>query len=158
MKLNQYWQAVKNAFYKELSSTVLIWSCVWGVWIAFCPFLGFHTALVFVCSWVFALNFSIVLGLSMLINNPWTMLPVYYFDYKVGVYGYLMLWGAVPENPFWLQPVLAYMQKQIQIPHFSLWAFIVGGVCTATVAAMITYLVAVGYVFFKSSVEPKDQL
>lgn len=157
MKLKQYWHSVKASFYRELSWSVLTWSSVWGVWIAFCPFLGLHTALVFLCSWLFSLNFAIVFGLSVLINNPWTMLPIYYFDYWVGMYWYTQIVGAVPENPFFLSEILLYIQKTLLIPAFSFWAFIVGGIGVATVAAFITYIFFMGYYFLRLSVNAKGK-
>lgn len=158
MKLKQYWQSVKTAFYTELSWSVLTWSSVCGIWIAFCPFLGLHTMLVFVCSWLFSLNVAVVLGLSVLINNPWTMLPVYYFDYQVGMYLYFYTIGQIPENPFWLQFVLIYMQKNLLIPSFSFWAFMIGGLFVATAAAVITYSFFIGYGFFKTDINAKDKV
>lgn len=139
MKLKQYLQSVKAAFYSELSWSVLMWSTVWGVWIAFCPFVGFHTALAFLCTWLFSLNIAIVLGLSVLINNPWTMVPVYYFDYRVGIYWYSTFVGHVPENPIFLQFAMQYIQNILLIPAFSFWSFIVGGLLVATIAAVMTY-------------------
>lgn len=157
MNLKRYWHSVKMSFYNELSWSVLIWSAFWGVWIAFCPFLGLHTALVFLCSWLFSLNISIVLGLSILINNPWTMLPIYYFDYWVGIYLYMQIIGELPENPFFLQNILVYMQKTLLIPAFSFWAFMVGGIAVATVAAFITYGFFIGYYFLRVSINAKGK-
>ena len=69
--------------YEQCVATFTL-SCCMGIYIAFCPFVGFHTAMVFVFSWLFALNVSVVLAVSVLINNPWTMLPVYGFSYFCG--------------------------------------------------------------------------
>src|SRR6187549_4057577 len=57
--------------------------CV-GTYVAFSPFVGFHTALVFFLSWMFSLECTAVLAAAWLINNPWTMLPIYAFTYNVG--------------------------------------------------------------------------
>ena len=157
MKLKQYWLSAKAAFYNELSWPVITWSSVCAVWIAFCPFLGLHTVLAFFCSWLFSLNIAIVLGLSMLINNPWTMIPVYYFDYRMGLYWYIYVVGYIPENPLWLQSVLMYMQKHLLIPSFSFWAFIVGGTVVASIAAILTYTIFVWYAFFKMDINARDQ-
>jgi uncharacterized protein len=47
-----------------------------GVFIAFSPLIGFHTVLGLLASFIFGLNrFAILLGL--LINNPYTLIPIY---------------------------------------------------------------------------------
>ncbi len=54
-----------------------------GVFISISPFFGFHTILALVFSFLFRLNkVATVTGSWM--NNPWTMAPVYYIDYKIG--------------------------------------------------------------------------
>ena len=157
MNLMRYWLSMKTAFYNELSWSVMTWSSVCAVWIAFCPFLGLHTMLSFFCTWLFSLNIAIVLGLSMLINNPWTMFPVYYFDYQMGLYWYFYVIGYIPKNPSWLEPWLIYMQNHLFIPSFSLWAFIVGGIVVACVAALLTYSFFAWYALFRTSINTKDQ-
>jgi uncharacterized protein (DUF2062 family) len=158
MKLKQYWLALKTAFYKELSWPITMRSTVCAVWIAFCPFVGLHTILAFFSSWLFSLNIAIVVGLSMLINNPWTMIPVYYFDYQMGLYWYFYVIGYIPENPLWLDSLLLYMQRHLLIPTFSLWAFIAGGIVVASIAAMITYTIFLWYAFFKVNSKARDQI
>src|SRR4030095_12712908 len=46
-----------------------------GSALAFCPFYGFHMALVGLCTWAFKLNFIALLA-GALINNPWTIMPI----------------------------------------------------------------------------------
>jgi uncharacterized protein (DUF2062 family) len=141
-----YWHSVKTAFRQELSWSKIVYSSAWGVWIAFCPFVGLHTALCFMVSWLLSLNVAILLGLSLCINNPWTMVPIYYFDYKVGHLLYDYFVGYSPKNPFWLESVVIYLQRYVHVPAFSFWAFIVGGTVTATIAAVFTWGIMRQYV------------
>ena len=69
---------------KERSPRILALSLCIGVYIAFCPFVGFHTVLVFALSWILSLNFSVTLASSVFVNNPWTMVPIYSVDYVFG--------------------------------------------------------------------------
>jgi hypothetical protein len=47
-----------------------------GVFVAFFPIIGTHTALVFGLSWIFRVSPMVALGASF-INNPWTIAPLY---------------------------------------------------------------------------------
>src|SRR3990172_4094846 len=47
-----------------------------GVYIAFSPLIGLHTAMVFLFAWLFRLN-TIALLLGSLLNNPWTFGPLF---------------------------------------------------------------------------------
>ena len=46
-----------------------------GVFIAFTPTYGLHTASVVFLAWTFRLNFPAIL-VGSLINNPWTVVPI----------------------------------------------------------------------------------
>ncbi len=54
-----------------------------GVFISISPFFGFHTILALVFSFLFRLNKVATITGSWM-NNPWTVAPVYYIDYKIG--------------------------------------------------------------------------
>ncbi len=58
---------------KDRSPAKLAAAFCMGVYIAFSPFPGFHTAMVFVLSWMCHLNVGVVFASSCVINNPWTM-------------------------------------------------------------------------------------
>jgi uncharacterized protein (DUF2062 family) len=49
-----------------------------GVFIAFSPTIGLHTVSCFLLAWVFRLNKLVVFSGAM-INNPWTMVPMFGF-------------------------------------------------------------------------------
>ena len=81
-------QSLSNFFARlvlqEKSAYKLAASCALGAYIAFSPFVGLHTVMVFAFSWLFALNSAVTWAVSVAINNPWTMMPVYGVDYLVG--------------------------------------------------------------------------
>jgi len=55
-----------------------------GVFVAFSPWLGLHIASAIFLAWVFRLNKVVVLTAS-LINNPWTVVPMYAFCLWFGI-------------------------------------------------------------------------
>ena len=55
-----------------------------GTFIAFSPWIGLHIASAVVLAWLFRLNKVVVLTAS-LINNPWTIVPMYAFCLWFGI-------------------------------------------------------------------------
>ncbi|EKD48985.1 MAG: hypothetical protein ACD_64C00047G0003 [uncultured bacterium] len=99
-----------------------------GIYIAFCPFVGFHTALVFLFAWLFALNFAVMLSVSMLVNNPWTMVPVYGAGHMFGDWVLSLLGVDHYEwNPSWIISLNNWAHAAIGLQGFSFWAFMIGG-------------------------------
>lgn len=74
----------KSLLKREYCAHKFALSCCIGAYIAFSPFIGLHTIMVFLFSWLFALNTATMFAVSFLINNPWTMVPVYGSGYLVG--------------------------------------------------------------------------
>ena len=104
-------------FMQEKSAYKLAASCALGAYIAFSPFVGLHTAMVFALSWLFTLNSTVTWAVSVAINNPWTMVPVYFSDYMVG-------------------------DKLAQFFGFTLpasWAFLIGGNLLGLIIGVMLY-------------------
>lgn len=109
-------------------STNLVSSCCLGAYIAFSPFIGLHTVMVFLFTWLFRLNFAVTLAFSLLINNPWTMVPVYGADYLFGEFlFYLMGINSRAWNPGWVELLNTKVNSFIPIPGLSFWSFMIGG-------------------------------
>jgi len=109
-----------------------------GVYIAFSPFLGFHTLLVFLLGWLFSLSIPIVFAVSLLLHNPWTMFFVYAAGYVTGE----LFFAVFPvSNNFlesYLQVIIAY------IPFFDmspavLLRILIGGNILGVFVALIVY-------------------
>lgn len=115
--------------------------CV-GVYIAFSPFPGFHTLMVIASAWFLSLNFAVVFAISCLINNPWTMVPVYASDHIVGdwiCYGLFGLESTVCWNPWWMHSINSWLAHYIAMPTISLWSFLIGGNLLGMGLAILLY-------------------
>ncbi len=56
----------------------------WGVWVAMLPIVGVQMLVVFFLSLVLRANLPVIVALQW-ISNPFTMGPIYYADYKIGM-------------------------------------------------------------------------
>ncbi|TET05932.1 DUF2062 domain-containing protein [Candidatus Dependentiae bacterium] len=134
---------------KERSPRRLSLSCCLGIYIAFSPFVGFHTIMIFFFSWFFKLNPSVTFTSSYLLNNPWTMLPLYVTDYLFGDWFLRFFLGNnfLTLNPSWMswinQPLIHYTG----IKGVSFWSFMVGGNLLGIIVSVILYPILT--VFFR---------
>jgi uncharacterized protein len=125
----------RNASVNQLT----IAACL-GVYIAFSPFIGFHTLMTIVFSWAFALNFFVMFGITTAINNPWTMAFVYGLDYVVGVWLFKLFHLDLEAwNPLWLDQFNEHVQTYTGWSGISLGAFLLGGNVLGVLAAMLFY-------------------
>lgn len=94
----------------------------------FSPFVGLHSLLGFVLAWAFQLNFPVIWIGSHLINNPWTMVPVYSAGYFFGDWLLQGICGidSMSMNPAWMLAINGYLSKYIGM-RISLCSFLVGG-------------------------------
>lgn len=124
----------------EKDSTKLAFGCSLGIYIAFSPFIGFHTAMTFLFSWLFGLNVAVLFTVSMLINNPWTMVPVYGLGYWFGDFLFSCIgFNHHAYNPQWVLVCNAWLQHYIAWEGFSFWAFMLGGNVLGILFALISY-------------------
>jgi len=112
-----------------------------GAYIAFSPFIGFHTLLVFTCAWLLSLDIAAMFAATWLINNPWTMIPVYALDYNVGHLVLRTVCGpeVIALNPNWAQSASEFLGKCFGTNGLSVWAFIVGGNLIGLSVAVMLY-------------------
>jgi uncharacterized protein (DUF2062 family) len=107
--------------------------CV-GLYIAFSPFPGLHTVMMFACKYLFDLHFP-TLFIATSINNPWTMAPFYYFDYECG---YWIIHSLLGLNPSWV----ISLAKIFGTGKICIWSFFIGGnvlgICSAFIGYPIT--------------------
>jgi uncharacterized protein len=106
-----------------------------GSAIAFCPFYGFHMALVGLCTWAFNLNFIALLA-GALINNPWTIVPILGATYWTGA----VLLGR-SESPSFDWSELGFRAIYEQVMPYAV-PFAVGGVVLSLIAALLSYPLA----------------
>jgi uncharacterized protein (DUF2062 family) len=106
-----------------------------GSAIAFCPFYGFHMALVGLCTWAFNLNFIALLA-GALINNPWTIVPILGATYWTGA----VLLGR-SESPSFDWSELGFRAIYEQVMPYAV-PFAVGGAVLSLIAALLSYPLA----------------
>ena len=125
------------------SPQVVLRSWLVGTFIAFSPFVGLHSIMALLSTWLLRLNIIIVFAVAYGINNPWTMIPIYLFEYGIG-YAILHTMLAIPieqANPTWMVLVNEYIRRYVPIKGLSLWAFLLGGHIVSLVAVGISYIV-----------------
>lgn len=121
----------KNSFTHGYSIEKLTLSFCIGIYIAFSPFPGIHTIMMFIAKWLFNINFPI-LFIATSINNPWTMIPFYTFDY---VFGYWFLHKFIGFSPSWHIP----LAKIFGSGNICVWSFFIGGNILGIVIAILSY-------------------
>jgi hypothetical protein len=105
-----------------------------GVFIAFSPTYGLHTASVFFCAWAFRLNFLALMA-GNLLNNPWTFLPI--------VAG--SMWMGLLVDPVGAPPAIEWNDFTLRM----LWEqfrpyvvpFVVGHVLLGIIGAAVGYVI-----------------
>src|SRR5580692_284916 len=109
----------------EKSSQKLATSFSLGAYVAFSPFIGCHTLMVIILCWVFKLHWPTMLASSNLINNPWTMVPVYSAGYFLGDFILHDICGinGLLLNPSWMSWVNEPLGHYLGMPAISLWSF-----------------------------------
>ena len=118
----------------------LAFTCALGIYIGISPFPGFHTVMVLCFAWFFAVNLAVLFAVSVLVSNPWTMVPVYTFDHLFGIW--LLRWLRIDYlqwDPAWMEPVNLFFAKHIGLSGLSPIAFLVGGNVLAVGASVISY-------------------
>lgn len=147
----------KQLLLKESSPHKLSLALCVGIYIAFSPFPGFHTILVFVLSWLLSLNFGIVLASSIAVNNPWTMVPVYGAGYVFGDWICVRTLGVdmCSYNPSWVASFNSLIAHYTGMPAVSLWSFIIGGNILGIGLALIFY--PIFYYLFSSMMHKENK-
>ncbi|MCK9418526.1 MAG: DUF2062 domain-containing protein [Nitrospirae bacterium] len=104
-----------------------------GIFIAFSPTIGLHTASVFFFAWIFRLN-KLVVFTAAFVNNPWTMVPLY---------GFCLWFGIIITGSTIVTPVIAWQTLTVSSAYHILrpylWPFVAGTVVAGVIAAMVSY-------------------
>lgn len=140
-------------FKYETSAKKLALACSIALYIAFSPFIGFHTMMLIVSGWLFNLNIPLLLLVGYTINNPLTMVPIYLSGYVCGywiLHTFLHL-NVVVYNPWWMHSLNDFLYTTVGIPKISFWAFLIGGNIVGIFLALLSYPLL--YRFFKKSAD-----
>lgn len=131
---------LKKLIYEEQSSHRLAVSFCLGIYIAFSPFVGLHTVMIFVFSWIFKLNFAVMFASAYFVNNIWTAVPIYALDY---IFGYWLVhdFGQITNliNPWWMSTVEWFIENKLGFTKPCLWSFLIGGNVLGIVLALLCY-------------------
>lgn len=121
-----------------------------GIYIAISPFPGLHTAMVFFFSWLLRLNFFVTFAVNTVVNNPWTMVPVYAADYFCGNVVCYSFFGHnfIVLNPSWMNWFNNMIAHYLGLEEISLCSFLIGGNLLGILCAVVSYPV-VRYIFSK---------
>ncbi len=103
-----------------------------GVFIAFSPAYGLHTAMVVLCTWLFGLNF-LALFTGALVNNPWTIIPILGATYWTGA---LLLGRTDMPNFNWQDLSFSGIYEQV-LPYAA--PFMLGGLVLSVLGALLSY-------------------
>lgn len=123
-----------------------------GIFIGFSPFVGFHWLLTIILAWGLRLNIGIMYIASHVINNPFTMVPIYMADYATGNYIARFLGiDFLSYNPWWMD-WLNLKLSCMGIPTIALWSFLIGGHVLGAFVACIAYPALV--FFYKKIIRP----
>ncbi len=133
-----------------------------GVFIAFCPLVGLHTVIAIFCGWLFSLHTSVLLVVSMTINNPWTMLGVYGSGHWFGIS--MCDFFAIDHMlfaPEYLQSWSQWLFSFLGTSQFSIGAFLIGGNALGLLCAFISYPIIkygiIRYIRYKTRYRQKDE-
>lgn len=110
-----------------------------GVFIAFSPAYGLHTAMVALCTWLFGLNFLALLA-GAFINNPWTIIPILGATYWTGA---LLLDRTDVPTFDWHDMSPSGIYDQV-LPYAG--PFVLGGLVLSVLGALVSYPLV--YFFF----------
>ena len=128
-------EKIKDLFKKALGSGSsphrLALSCAWGLYIAFSPFPGLHTLMMFLIAWIFDVHFPL-LFLVTSFNNPWTIIPFFSLDY---IFGHWFVHTLLGWQPIWNLSLV----KIFGSGSICLWSFLVGGNVLGICAGLISY-------------------
>ncbi|MFA5074252.1 MAG: DUF2062 domain-containing protein [Nitrospirota bacterium] len=104
-----------------------------GIFIAFSPTIGFHMISCVACGMLFRLNTLVIITASLL-NNPWTMVPMYAFCIWFGI----QITGADIATPSIAWNELTLTTAYLILKPY-LWPYIAGTLIIGTLAGVISY-------------------
>ena len=122
-----------------------------GVFIAFSPTYGLHTAMVLFCTWALGLNF-LALMIGAFINNPWTIVPILGATYWVGA----LLLGR-SDGPSFDWHDLSFTATYEQVMPYAV-PFFLGGLVLSLLGAVLAYPLAYYFLAKHRRAHPLDPI
>lgn len=126
-------------------STLTISFCLGGA-LAFSPYVGLQTWLVFPLCWMFGLNVAVTIAGLYLVGNPFTMIPILLADYLCGTWIINTLHlDFLKQNPAFITSILAFLKtylfdlEKILGVNFCFWCFFVGAHILSLLVFVVLY-------------------
>jgi uncharacterized protein (DUF2062 family) len=131
----------------ERSAHKLALSFCVGNFIALSPTIPLQTPLAFLLSWIFRLNPTVVVTSLYLINNPFTMVPIYVINYMFGKWLFEKVLGLnlIQYNPSWVQGFNNFLSKYIDLSNYvggsglCMWCLLAGGCLLSLLISIALY-------------------
>lgn len=124
----------------QSSAHKLALTCSLGVFIAISPLIGAHTAMTLLFGWLLRLSIPALFAVSVFVNNPWTMAPIYSFDHFFGKWLLEVLnIDYLSWDPAWVKSFNLFLEQHAGISGVSLSAFLFGGNLLATGISVMLY-------------------
>jgi len=143
--VKQAFKKITNLLGQGQSVERITFSFCLGIFVACSPFIGFHTALLFVLSWLLQCNPVVVFTTVYLVSNPITMVPLLALDYIFGewLFKTVLNIDLLKYNPSWMvwfnSKIGHYLSDYLGITELSFWSFILGGTILALIIALVAY-------------------
>ncbi len=131
-------EILRRALVRGATPQKLALSAAIGVYTAFSPFPGGHTVMMIIFAWLFKLHFPTLFVFTS-INNPWTMIPFFSFDY---VFGYWFVHKLIGWNPSWTLSLAKIFGRGT----VCIWSFFIGGNILGIIGGLVAYPLA--FIFF----------
>lgn len=109
-----------------------------GVFIAFSPLLGLHTALALLIAFAFRLSRAVII-VGIYVNNPWTIAPMYMAGTVVGCYLLGVPPGGLAAIDFTGHGWTFYRALLEHLRPY-LWPFVVGNTLLGALSGFAAYL------------------
>ncbi len=143
---------IKKFLYKlvlaEQSAKKLTASFALGVYLAFSPFIGLQTWLVFPLCWLLRLNITVSLATLYVVSNPVTMIPIIISGYMFGEWLLVKCLHItfLTHSPAWVSTFLDFLARHVfdLKKHLGLsicfWCYVVGANILALLVSSVSYL------------------
>lgn len=130
----------------ERSCEKLTLSFCLGLFFALSPFIGLQTWMAILFCLIFRLNTTVAISTLYVVNNPFTMAPIFFIEYKLG---YFILndifYVKIKSNPAWIDTILNFINKYLFCMEKYLangicfWCFFIGSMVASLVISIVLY-------------------
>ncbi len=115
--------------------------------IAWSATVPFQTPLLLIVSRIVGFDYKIMFAVSFIINNPFTLIPIYMANYSFGAWFFHNIFkiDMIKYNPSWTQTFSNYLNKYIDLSkiigttNFCFWCLILGSLILPLIINIFLY-------------------